>query len=85
MGIMRFHLEPLFVSGMLIVHLYRLLVSRQVVNVIFRFACVISLDQLVARLCVAFSYYRVPRSIDFRRRVSATSIRDVGYFLPKLN
>ena len=43
-GTTRFHLKLLFVSGMLIAHLYRLLVPRQVINVIFRFARVISFD-----------------------------------------
>ena len=57
MGITRFDLKPLFVSGVLIAHLYRLLVSRQVINVIFRFARVISFDQRVARLCVALAYH----------------------------
>ena len=57
MGITRLHLKPLFVIGMLIVLKYGLLVSRQVINVIFRFPRVISFDQRVAHLCVAFAYH----------------------------
>ena len=56
-GITRFHLKPHFVSGMLIAYLYRLLVSRHVINVIFRFARVMSFDQRVARLCIVFAYH----------------------------